>query len=159
MVNRNTAALWLRDIAAVLRFVAALCFGVGLAMLTLGLESMVVVQAQRMPAGHVGSMVVFVHYDQYPGEKRAAMLLENPHACPEGTPNGMTDCAGLRFWTKTSNAGVVSEFENPTSVMLDGIPTPAYTNNGDDWKCCVPHDPTGQFHRSWHLWGEALGEE
>jgi hypothetical protein len=98
----------------------------------------------------LGVWVHFRHYQEpYAGQERAAVLLEPAHACPVGTPNGMTDCANLRFLTLWPGEG-----ENGTNVLLEGVPTGAYTNNGDDWRCCVPHDPAGEFNRSWHFASE-----
>lgn len=117
---------------------------------------------------HVGSPVVFIHYHWgYEGQPRAAKLLEAPRTCPGATLDhpgskrviqlaaDAEGCANIRFWTVSP-----SETENPTNVLdANGVATTDYTRNGDDFRFNVPHDPTGKTPRTWHLWGEAPGEE
>lgn len=105
------------------------------------------------PAAHVGSIVVFVQYvEPYVGEKWAALMLEDPRACPPTTPPGSVDCANLKIWKRR-----LDQTENATLVLDDATEQPVghHVYTGDDNKIGVPHDPTGLQGRTWHLWGEA----
>lgn len=112
---------------------------------------------------HVGSVVIFVHYiEPYIGEKRAALMVEDPRECPPNAPSWWKACANLKVWKRQ-----LGQPENPTTVLgADGQPVGCegeppvcqHVYTGEDNKIGVPHDPTGKEGRSWHLWGEAEGE-
>lgn len=95
------------------------------------------------PNAHLGSSVIMVRYEspELSGQPRAAMIVDGPFILQEG-PNVGQWGADLVWWV--NERGVDPENEDPTL---------------SDWRKNVLYDPTGQTPRSWHVWGEAAGEE
>lgn len=113
------------------------------------------------PPVHIGSPVVMVRYKQgVEGEKRAAVVIKGPFVCPEGTPHAGETCANLGFFMAgpgdQENSDPVHCAPNETCMVN---PAGLGVATGYDRRENVYYDPTGATERSWHVWGEAEGEE
>lgn len=97
----------------------------------------------RQKGPHLGSSVIFVRYEtpEVSGQPRAAFIVWGPFTCPPEHPHAGMECANVDWLTKEP-----SDPENLPPELID-------------FRFSVPHDPTGQLPRSWHVWGEAPGEE
>lgn len=95
------------------------------------------------PPAHLGSAIIMVRYEtpELSGQKRAAIIVDGPFIIEDG-PNTGEWGADVVWWI--NERGVDLENVDPTL---------------SDWRKNVPYDPTGFTPRSWHVWGEAEGEE
>lgn len=128
-------------------------------------------RAQAPPAAHLGSAVVMVRYEgawpETVGTKAAAIIVDGPFACPKtlfdpflsakvlSHPHAGGECANVRFITRSPADG---ENGDVLHCVVGACPE-AYVLTGMDWRSSVWHDPSGKTLRSWHVWGEAEGEE
>lgn len=117
-------------------------------------------QAQTV---HVGSIVIMMGYEDPSlyGAKRAAIVSEGPFTCPAGHPHEGGECVTLTYFIRYPG-----DFENLDTVQCGapggcgGVDLSNYgVRSGSDRRIAVWHDPTGKEHRSWHVWGEAEGEQ
>lgn len=125
----------------------SLVIGVG-ASLWLGAFPAVV--AQPGPTVHLGSAVIMVRYEspELSGQRRAAIVVDGPFACPSGHPHEGGECVDLVWWV------------NERGYLYDGTGDPENIDPTlSDWRKAVWHDSTGKEPRSWHVWGEAEGED
>ena len=130
----------------------------------------------QAPTIHLGSAVVMQRYEmpELIGQKRAAIVAWGPFECPLGHPDPAEPCdaACRRRHPRPGETCVNLEWfvsdrgldpENADPVLCAGEPCPwlreAGVKTGMDGRKNVPHDPTGTLPRSWHVWGEAAGEE
>lgn len=115
-------------------------------------------RAQAPPAAHVGSSVIMIRYEgQWPeliGTKAAAIVTAGPFVCPAGNEHAGGECVHLRFFVRSPQDG-----ENGDPVHCDTGLCDGWVYTGMDFKFDVWHDPSGKTPRSWHVWGEAEGEE
>lgn len=109
---------------------------------------------------HLGSEVVMIRYEgEWPdliGTKAAAIVTDGPFVCPEGNEHEGGECVNLRFFVRSPHDG-----ENGDPVHCPALGAGCegwYVKTGMDFKFAVWHDPTGKEPRSWHVWGEAEGE-
>lgn len=130
-------------------------------------------KAQNPSTAHLGSSVIMVRYEtpELSGQRRAAIVVDGPFACPAGHPDPAEpctkacklrhpaekdhmECVDLRFFI--NEQGV--DLENLDPVLCDGGATTCGVKTGMDWRKNVVHDPTGNMPRSYHLWGETTAE-
>jgi len=113
------------------------------------------------PPVHLGSPVIFVRYEEgVQGERRAAFIIKGPFVCPEGTPHAGETCANIGWFTDgpgdLENTDPVTCSPGETCMVN---PAGLGVATGYDRRQNVYYDPTGVTERSWHVWGEADGEE
>jgi hypothetical protein len=107
-------------------------------------------------SAHLGAPVIVVRYEDpsVSGRKRAGKIVDGPFIMTEGPHIGEWG-ADVFFWVNAKG----TDPENADPVLVDGRPREGWgVKTGMDWRQNVLYDPTGLTPRSWHVWGEAEGE-
>lgn len=119
------------------------------------------VRSQGPTPLHMGSNVVFVRYEgELAGERRAAILTTNTFECPADGPHVGETCANVAFLIAASgeaeNMDPVRCGEGETCMVN---PIGLAVASGWERRANVLYDPTGKTERSFHVYGQAEGED